>query len=213
MAEKGQGSAATGTHEREKFVRVFFAIFRNQHSGVLDVSFGKRSRSLYFLGGHPISYRSDLPEDDLGRTLSNANLIPEKQMNWIRDKLGDEENLEQAIVMSGALTSAQIAEHKRNRLQANIGSPLQWGSGNWRFEPHTRLQTSRIDPALRPDTGALAALWHAVQQHVSMDAVFPTVTDPAAGMVALDPLCNALFGSLNVEDSFTGLPEAIGRGH
>ena len=45
-----------------------------------------------------------------------------------------------------------------------------------------------------------------------MDAVFPTVTDPAAGMVALDPLCNALFGSLNVEDAFAGLPEAIGTG-
>ena len=212
MADHGTAPAATGTHERENFVRVFFAIFRNQHSGILNVSFGKRSRTLYFLGGHPISYRSDLPEDDLGRTLSNAELIPEKQMTWIRDKLGKDENLEQAIVMSGALTAAQIAEHKRNRLQTNIGSPLQWGSGEWRFEPHTRLHNSRIDPALRPDTGALAALWHAVQQHVSMDAVFPTVTDPAAGMVAIDPLCNALFGSLKVEDAFVGLPDAIGSG-
>jgi len=212
MAENAKGPSASGKHERESFVRVFFAIFRNQHSGVLDVKFGKRSRTLYFIGGHPIAYRSDLPEDDLGRTLSNADLIPEKQINWIREKLGEGENLEQAIVMSGALTAEQIADHKRQRLQANIGAPLQWGSGDWEFYPHSQLHTNRIDPALRPDNGAIAALWHAVQQHVSMDAVFPTVTDPAAGMLALDPLCQALFGSLDVEEAFAGLPDAVGSG-
>ena len=212
MADNAKSTAARGTHERESFVRVFFAIFRNQHSGILDVKFGKRTRTLYFLGGYPIAYRSDLPEDDLGRTLSNANLIPEKQINWIREKLGKDENLEQAIIMSGALTAEQIADHKQQRLQANIGAPLQWGSGDWSFQPHSQLNTSRIDPALRPDIGSIAALWHAVQQHVSMDAVFPKVTDPSAGMIALDPLCQALFGQLNVEDAFAGLPDAVGTG-
>ena len=71
MADNAQGTAATGTHEREGFVRVFFAIFRNQHSGVLDVKFGKRTRTLYFLGGYPIAYRSDLPEDELERLIRN----------------------------------------------------------------------------------------------------------------------------------------------
>jgi curved DNA-binding protein CbpA len=45
-----------------------------------------------------------------------------------------------------------------------------------------------------------------------MDAVFPQVTDPAAGMVALDPLCPALFSRLKVEEAFVGLPDAIGDG-
>jgi len=212
MAKANKGPCASGTHARETFVRVFFAVFRSQHSGILDVQFGKRSRTLFFIGGRPISYRSDLPEDDLGRTLSNANLIPEKQVKWIQEKLSEDENLEQAIVMSGALTAAQIAEHKRQRLQASIGSPLQWGSGDWSFAPRATIQPNRIDPALRPDTGSMAALWHAVQQHVSMDAVFPQVTDPAAGMVALDPLCPALFSRLKVEEAFAGLPDAVGDG-
>ena len=105
---------AKGKHDRETFVRVFFSLFRNRRTGVLEVTFGKKSRRLYFLGGEPIAFRSDLPEDDIGRTLANAGLIPEKQVNWIRDKLGQGESLEQAIVLSGALTTDQINDHKQN---------------------------------------------------------------------------------------------------
>ena len=64
---------AKGKHDRETFVRVFFSLFRNRRTGVLEVTFGKKSRRLYFLGGEPIAFRSDLPEDDIGRTLANAH--------------------------------------------------------------------------------------------------------------------------------------------
>jgi len=203
---------ASGGHGRDVFVRVFFALYRNQHTGVLDIHFGKKSRKLYFLAGIPVAYRSDLPEEDLGRTLANANLIPEKQVDYLREKLSDGENLEHAIVMSGALSAGQIAEHKRGRLQTGIGSPLLWGSGEWSFEAFAGTQPRDIEPELRPETNALAALWAAVQLHVSMDTVFPTVTDPAAGMIAMDPLCSALFSSLDVDKDFENLPDAIGDG-
>ena len=203
---------AKGKHDRETFVRVFFSLFRNRRTGVLEVTFGKKSRRLYFLGGEPIAFRSDLPEDDIGRTLANAGLIPEKQVNWIRDKLGQGESLEQAIVLSGALTTDQINDHKQNRLQTNVGAPLLWGSGDWLFQPTPNLRVSQIDPALRSKTSTIASLWGAVGQHVSMDAVFPKVTDPKAGMVALDPLCAALFPSLAVDNDFAGLLDVIGNG-
>lgn len=212
MAKGGAALQAKGKHDRETFVRVFFSLFRNRRNGVLEITFGKKSRALYFLGGEPFAFRSDLPEDDLGRTLANAGLIPEKQVNWIREKLGQGEALEQAIVMSGALTAAQITEHKQNRMQTNVGSPLLWGSGDWVFHPHPGIRVANIDPALRPSTSAIAALWSAVGQHVSMDAVFPHVTDNKAGMVALDPLCPALFPSLGIEADFHGLIEAVGNG-
>jgi Tfp pilus assembly protein PilF len=208
----GAAVQAKGKHDRETFVRVFFSLFRNRRSGILEITFGKKCRQLYFLGGEPIAFRSDLPEDDLGRTLANAGLIPEKQVNWIREKLGEGEALEQAIVMSGALTAAQITEHKQARLQTNIGSPLLWGSGDWQFHPHPELRVANIDPALRAEASTIAALWNAVGQHVSMDAVFPQVTDPKAGMVAMDPLCGALFPSLNVEEDFKGLLDVVGNG-
>ena len=101
MASRAE-TAASGAHGREEFIRVFFVLYRSQYSGILDVQFGKKTRKLYFLGGSPVAYRSDLPEDDLGRTLANANLIPEKQINYFREKLSEGEALEHAIVMSGA---------------------------------------------------------------------------------------------------------------
>ena len=212
MAKGVDKVLASGTHGREDFVRVFFALYKNQHNGILDIQFGKKSRKLYFLGGIPIAYRSDLPEDDIGRTLSNANLIPEKQVNYLKEKLSEGENLEHAIVMSGALSAAEIADHKHSRMQTSIGSPLLWGSGNWEFHPRPTISVANIDPKLRPDPGSLTALWQAVQHHVSMDAVFPRVTDPKAGMLALDPLCKALFGSFGVEPTFENLPDAVGNG-
>lgn len=208
----GAEAQAVGKHDRETFVRVFFSLFRNRRTGVLEVTFGKKCRQLYFIGGEPIAFRSDLPEDDLGRTLANAGLIPEKQINWIREKLGEGESLEHAIIMSGALTAAQINEHKQARLLTNIGSPLLWGSGDWQFRPNPRLHVEHIDPGLRPEISANSALWNAVGQHVSMDAVFPQVTDPKAGLVALDPLCSALFSSLSVEEDFKTLLDVIGNG-
>ena len=211
MASRAE-TAASGAHGREEFIRVFFVLYRSQYSGILDVQFGKKTRKLYFLGGSPVAYRSDLPEDDLGRTLANANLIPEKQINYFREKLSEGEALEHAIVMSGALTATQISEHVRSRLQTSVGSPLLWGSGTWAFTPHPTINVGGIDPGLRPDSSALAALWHAVEQHVSMDAVFPTVTDPKAGMVALDPLCGALFSRFEVDEAFAELPNAVGNG-
>ena len=44
---------ASGGHDREAFVRVFFTLYKNQHTGVLDIQFGKKSRKLYFLEGTP----------------------------------------------------------------------------------------------------------------------------------------------------------------
>ena len=212
LARASAAHMASGGHDREAFVRVFFTLYKNQHTGVLDIQFGKKSRKLYFLEGNPVAYRSDLPEEDLGRTLANANLIPEKQVDYLREKLSAGENLEHAIVMSGALSARQIAEHKHARLQSSIGSPLMWGSGQWTFEAFSGTRGSGIDPSLRPEVETIAALWNAVQQHVSMDAVFPLVTDPAAGMIALDPLGAALFPSLGVAKDLEMLPEAIGSG-
>ena len=49
---------------------------------------------------------------------------------------------------------------------------------DWSFEPRPQVRVKNIDPTLRPQAGTMAALWAAVGQHVSMDEVFPAVTDP-----------------------------------
>ncbi len=203
------GTAATGAHARETFIRLFFALYRHQRSGTLEVSFGRKHRTLYLVGGEPVAYTSDLPEDELSRTLVNANLVPAKQMKWVKDKLSEGERLEDALAMSGSISSDQLSSHKRSRLKISIGSPLLWGSGEWTFTPAQGLRADRIDPKLRPPSDCLAAIWHAVVQHVSMDAVFPHVTDPGAGAIELDPICPALFPAFEVDTALKGVPEIL----
>lgn len=209
---QGSGTLANGEHNRLNFVRVFFALFRHQRSGRLEVRFGRKARQILLLGGEPISYLSDLPEDNLSRTLVNAGLVPPKQMAWIKDKLSKGESLEEALIMAGAIAAKELGEHKNNRVKLGIGSPLQWGAGEWSFSPRPTLQVDRIDPKLRPQIDSLSAVWHAVEHHVSMDAVFPMVSDPSAGDVLIDPICPALFPSFQVDEALSALPEAIGAG-
>ena len=151
---------------------MFFTLYKNQHTGVLDIQFGKKSRKLYFLEGNPVAYRSDLPEEDSVEHSRMPTSFPRSRY-YLREKLSSGENLEHAIVMSGALSARQIAEHKHARLQSSIGSPLMWGSGQWTFEAFSGTRVSGIDPSLRPKVETIAALWSAVQQHVSMDACLP----------------------------------------
>jgi tetratricopeptide (TPR) repeat protein len=209
---QGAGALANGSHDRMNFVRVFFALYKHQRSGRLEVRFGRKSRQLLLLGGEPVAYISDLPEDDLSRTLVNSGLVPGKQMTWIKDKLSEGESLEEALLMSGAINAQQLAEHKRNRMKVGIGAPLQWGSGEWSFVPRPMLKVDRIDPKLRPTVDSLSAIWNAVQHHVSMDAVFPHVSDPKAGEVSLDPICPALFSGFQVDEPLNSLTDVIGSG-
>ena len=158
MGKGDKSHLATGEHGRETFVRVFFALYKRQRNGVLNIRFGKSQRSILIMNGEPVGYRSDLPEEDIGRTLVNAKLIPEKQMKWIREKLSEGEVLEEAIVMSGALTKDDLKDHKNTRMKIGVGSPLLWGSGEWEFSPRPRIQPGQIDPKLLAKTNTLAAL-------------------------------------------------------
>jgi len=211
-AAKASGAQATGPHDRETFVRLFFTLYRHQRSGSLEVSFGRKHRTLYLVGGEPVAFASDLPEDALSRTLVNSNLVPAKQMKWVMDKLSEGERLEDALLMSGSIDAEALAGHKQNRLKVSIGSPLLWGTGEWAFSPAPALRAERIDPKLRPPSECLAAIWNAVVHHVSMDAVFPQVTDPKAGNIDLDPICPAIFPAFQVDSALMNVPEILTSG-
>lgn len=211
-AAASSDGVAAGSHDRQTFVCLFFALYRHQRSGVLQVSFGRKHRTLFLVGGEPVACASDLPEDELSRTLVNANLVPAKQMKWVKDKLAEGERLEDALLMSGSIEADMLSAHKRNRLKVSIGAPLLWGSGDWSFKPARSLRADRIDPKLRPSSESLAAVWSAVVSHVSMDAVFPQVTDPAAGRFDLAPICPALFPGFQVDEALSGVPDILADG-
>jgi len=193
-------------------VELVFALHRGRHSGRLKITHGRRFREIYFIGGLPVVYRSDLPDEKLERTLVYADLIPEDRIKWIADKLSPGEKLEDALVMSGSVTQEQLEEHQRSRTRPGISGPLTWSSGDWTFEALLPQVTASFDSALLDEESALPSLWNGVSQHVGTDEVLPAVTDAKKGDLTMNEEGRDMLESLGLVAPFDTIQDAIGEG-
>jgi tetratricopeptide (TPR) repeat protein len=208
----GSDSSVKGKHDRETYVQVLLGIAGHRLSGKLVVSVGRRHRTICLVYGQPILYQSDLDEEALAQTVVNAKLIPRKRMNWVVEKLGPGENLRDALVLSGAITAAQLEEHQEGRMRIGLGAPLTWARGEWVWTPIPEGLGGRIDPALRRDLAVLPALWHSVQQHLAMDDVLPLVMNPALGDLRTGEGLAEGVASLELDSGLSTIVDALETG-
>ncbi len=208
----GMDSSVQGKHDRETYVRILLGISGHRLSGKLVVSVGRRHRTIYLVSGHPILYHSDLEEESLVQTVVNAKLIPRRRMNWVVEKLGPKENLRDALVLSGAITEAQLEEHQDGRMRIGLGAPLTWARGEWSWTPTPEGLGDRIDPDLTNDLPVLPALWHSVKQHLAMDDVLPLVMDPALGDLRTGEGLAEGVASLELDAGLAKIVEALESG-
>ena len=115
---------ATGKHSRRTYAALLFSIRRGGHCGTLEITSGRRKREIRFIAGEAVSYSSDIPEEQLGKSLVGSGLVPKDRLKWILDKLGPDESVETALLMSGALTEEALAQHKAEQLPARVGAAL-----------------------------------------------------------------------------------------
>ena len=172
---------AQGAHGRASFVKLMIGLSQTKANGVVAIQFRRRSRQIYLLGGEPVSYRSDLPEETVDRTLVTSNLVPADRLKWMKDRLAADENLTDALIMSGALSEDALAQHLVHRMHIGLGASFAWASGEWTFKPHPQIRAKRIDPALIPRTNLLPCLWNGVRQYVNMEEILSAVSDPGLG--------------------------------
>jgi tetratricopeptide (TPR) repeat protein len=204
--------AAEGSHERQSYIQLMVGLRILQVSGIVTIQFRRRSRTILVLGGHPVAYRSDLPEDSIEKTLVASNLVPADRLKWMMDRLSADENLTEALVMSGALSHDDLAQHRVHRMKIGLGAALSWASGTWSFEPRPSLQSEQIDPDLIPRSDILPSLWHGVKQFVSMEDILSQVSDPSLGkMLPSEGLSEAL-ALLDLDETQSKLDEAVGTG-
>ena len=105
----------------------------------------RRSLEAVLPRGHPVAYRSDLPEEDLGRTLAYPNSCREAGGLSARGERGGHEH---AIVMSGALRHGGSLSISMPDYSPQL--PLDVGLGQWTFEAFSGTRGSGIDPSLGP---------------------------------------------------------------
>jgi tetratricopeptide (TPR) repeat protein len=183
-----------------------------QVSGTVNIKFRRRSRQILLLSGHPVAYRSDLPEDTVEKTLVASNLVPADRLKWMMDRLAPEENITEALVMSGALSESNLSLHLANRMRLGLGASLSWASGEWSFEPRPGLRATWIDPDLIPRTDVLPSIWHGVKQFVGMEDILSQVSDPGLGKMLPTDGLSAGLQLLELEEAQSNLLDAVGDG-
>ena len=144
-------------------------------------SFGADPDKSFFWAVNPSAIDRILPEETVDRTLVTSNLVPADRLKWMKDRPAADENLTDALIMSGALSEEALAQHPIHRMHIGLGASLAWASGEWTFKPHPQIQSERIDPDLIPRTNLLPCLWSGVKQYVSMEDILGAVSDPGLG--------------------------------
>jgi hypothetical protein len=203
---------ATGKHNRGSYTALLFALKRGGHSGTLTVKYGRRKRELLFIVGEPVLYRSDLSEDAVDRTLVSSGLVPADRVRWIVDKLGPDESVETALIMSGAISEEKLSEHKLQRLPIGIGSPFVWRSGDWSFSPLAGFSSDNFDPSLLPSSSGLKSLWKVIRKEMATNDVMMEITSGNKGGLSMSPDSKALLGAVDPAGPLNQIADAIGDG-
>jgi hypothetical protein len=198
---------ATGEHDRRTWARILGLLRVHGLSGRLEVRNGRRTRALSVVGGAPVLFESDVPEDELATTLVDAGLVPGDRLHWLQGRLGDGESLQGALLMSGAIDQESLSRHQRDRLRIGIQAPLKWGSGSWTFRGAPGLQAGHIDPRLLPGVSSLEVLAHGIGTLIDLDTAMRAV---GTAPVQPGPHQDALWDELELEGPLADAENMLG---
>ena len=200
---------ATGAHDRRIWARLLGVLRVHGLSGRLEVRNGRHRRALSLVGGAPVLFESDVPEDELATTLADAGLVPGDRLSWLQGRLGDGESLQGALLMSGAIDGEALARHQRDRLRIGILAPLKWGSGAWTFSGAPRLRAGQIDPSLLPGVSSLEVLASGIGTLIDLDTAMQAI---GSGALRPGPHHEALWDELELEGPLAGIDALLGEG-
>ena len=201
------------THDlsRQRFAALLFGLHRGERTGLLELRQGRRWRKVWFVGGRPVLYESNLDAEALSKTLVQAGLVAARPMAKVVKKLLPEERLEDELVSLGLVGESELVEHKRQHLERSAASGLTWSTGRWRFSDHEELSAA-IDRALLSEVNPLRSLWTEVRTQVHMEEAVGFVSDPAAGDLIGSEELEQVLGLLEVEAPLDSLSSVLAAG-
>ena len=109
--------------EQGAYTKLIYEVHHRGLSGIACITHGKRNRSLYFVGGLPVYYKTTLPEEQLEKTLVFGNMISKSKLNKVLAQVDPNIPLEDSLLKSRLIRRAQLDQHLTNRLQNGIGAP------------------------------------------------------------------------------------------
>lgn len=180
-----------------------------QLSGRLVVQRADGTRAIHFIAGRPIHMTSTLPLESMDETLQSSGAVARTKIRWMKERLTEGEDLEQSLIMFGALDEEKIVEHRRYRVRRAVSAGLLDTGASWSFEASPRLDGQRIHPDLIPDFQPLGALLEGSKQQVDINKVLMSLSEGEGVKLLPTADFDACFALLDVPGDLRALPEAL----
>ena len=201
-----------GHLSRRGYVALLGRLFAGGEGGILEVRKGRHLRRCFLLAGSPVWYETGLGPEDLGDALVTAGAVEAARMIELRSRLSSGQGLREAILAARLTTEAELPRHVCGYVERGIAAGLAWDQGEWSFESMSSLPVQLLEWAAFGLGDPLRMLWAGVKTHVTVEEALSLLHQPEAGRLLPSPNFATRFEVLELEDTFLGLPAAVGEG-
>ena len=203
------GGVCGGDLTAATWIRILVVLRLRRLSGRLIVQRSDGSRTLWFVGGRVVHMASTLPRESLERTLVGSGAVAKAQIKWLRDRMGEGDDLGQSLVMLGALDAEKMAEHERFRSCMGVIAGVRESGASWRFEASPRIVANNVHPDLFSPFEPLSVLLESSRQRVDITQVLTSFSQDGGGKLQASADLYECFELLEVPGELHALPAVL----
>ena len=208
-----------GRFEENPFDKILSFIHQKKITGTLLAGKEMRKKKFFFLGGSPIEVDVSSEDDDFGNYLMHKDIISMAELRAYEDSKGSNKpDPRDIFIKMGALSRDQFATESRSYLKDNLIDCFSWRSGLYLFEPKPpgitvpysarvempyiihegfkkHLSPSRVSSFMEKKGKLYLSRsnnFYNLQNHISGEAIFETVSDLLEGNHTVTGIINAV---------------------
>ena len=154
---------------RKIYIQLLAALAINRQSGILQITVGRSTRSLFITEGQLLSVSSNIPDETV-KALLETKLVDEN-LEEHEANLEEHEVLAERLLQKGLITHDDLLAFQQQLLSKTLRACVRWKRGTWKFSPIS----SNIDPDLIPNISLLDILWLGIVQNLSTQDIFSVI--------------------------------------
>lgn len=183
----------SGRLAEQPFARVLQRIYARRLSGRLLIAHADRKKIITFNGGYPLSIRSNVLDECLGRWLLLQASISREALDESVARMRREKRPQGAILVEmGALSPYRLSRALVEQMEAKLFDLFSWTDGVFAFKPDEAGAPGAADHPEAPhlDRSTAALILEGIRRHYGPERI-EAVLAPFAGRVVVrsrDPL-------------------------
>ena len=159
---------ASGSLAELAFGRLLHALHTAGATGVLEVSTGRKRKSIHLDSGEPIHIEGNVVSECLGRVLAREGLISDAECKRSVRILRERDALQgQVLIELGCISETNLEYGLARQLETKLLEPFDWEAGTYRFTPGAQETPARA----RLPEGVPAVVSEGVRRRMPADRV------------------------------------------